>query len=152
MDTPRVHKPPLYTWLSALVFELTGPSLAAQRSISILAILGTARPGPGPGPPALRLGPGVRPGRDHAAGIQRGFPDLLTRARTDTLLLFLVTASAYSFVRVLTGTGEGHRLVPVGLSPGRPGSFLTKGPYGLLHALPAGPGRRPWSGPPPGRG
>ncbi len=131
---PRLHKPPLYTWLGALAFEITGPRLATLRGISIGAgvLAGWA----------LYLLAGVL-FRSRAAALLAGAMMLsftefnlnCGQARPDSLLIFLIIAANYCLARVVLGSPHPRRFALLGfLAAGL--AFLAKGPYGLLHTLP----------------
>ncbi len=130
----RVHKPPLYTWATALAFKLAGgPSLALQRAVSLLSALGTA------GLVfmlSLLLFNSIRAAA--LAGIAvLGFTEVFLtchQGRADALFMFLITAAIYAWARVLftvqrplVWTLAGYLLAAL--------AFLAKGPYGLLHPL-----------------
>ena len=55
----RIHKPPLFTWLTALAFKFTGPRIAALRGVAILA--GALSAGPSTSWPGFCSAPEPRP-------------------------------------------------------------------------------------------
>lgn len=129
----RVHKPPLYTWVTALAFKLGGPHLACQRAISILAALGTAYL-------VYLLGLLLFDSALAAAlaGIMiLSFTEVFLtsqQGRADALLMFLITFVNYALARILVGTEKPMAWALLayflaGLA------FLTKGPNGLFHTL-----------------
>ena len=130
----RVHKPPLYTWATALAFKLAGgPSLALQRAVSLFSALGTA------GLVFFLSLLLFRSGRAAAlAGIAvLSFTEVFLtchQGRADALFMFLIAAAIYAWARVLftdnqplAWTLAGYFLAAL--------AFLAKGPYGLLHSL-----------------
>lgn len=129
----RLHKPPLYSWLTALVFKITGPRIAALRAVSILAGLLAGW--------ALYLLAGLLFGSREAAltagAAMLGFTEfnlISGQGRPDTLLiLFLITAN-YCLARVVLGRPRPVLFTLLGfLSAGL--GFMSKGPFALLHTL-----------------
>ena len=94
---PYLEKPPLYFWLTALTFELFGPSEWATRVWSAIAALGTVLL-------TWRIGRrlyGTRAGllAGVAAATVVGNALYVRRASTDQLFMFCLTLAIYGFLR-----------------------------------------------------
>jgi len=130
---PRLHKPPLFTWLTAALFKLTGPSLFVLRLLPILAAAASAW--------VLRLLILLLTGSRLTAGLGAiiflGSTELIVtsgQGRMDSLLLLLIITANYLFLRILTDRpGKLAASLLAYLCLGL--AFLTKGPQGILQTV-----------------
>ena len=130
----RIHKPPLFTWLTALVYKLTGPRIASLRAVAILAgaLSGWA----------LYLLAGVLFRSRRAAllaGIMMlGFTEFNLNSgqgRPDSMLILFIIMANYCLARVVLGRPRPFAFTLLAyLAMGL--AFMAKGPFGLLHTLP----------------
>ncbi|MBK8285668.1 MAG: glycosyltransferase family 39 protein [Ahniella sp.] len=97
-------KPPMFMWLQAMFFHLTGSWKLAFMLPSLLSALGTV----GLTFDIARRLHGVRAAKVAAIALlfTVHFTYMMKRAQIDPVVIFLITASAYSFLRFgLTGAG-----------------------------------------------
>src|SRR5262244_2168064 len=94
---PYLEKPPLYFWLTALTFEVFGPSEWATRLWSAIAALGTVVLTWRIGRRLYGAPAGIMAGVVMASLV--GHALYVRRASTDQLLVFCLTLAMYGFVR-----------------------------------------------------
>lgn len=128
---PRLHKPPLIYWLMSLAVRAVGPREEAFRFFSCLALGGTCLLTYQIGRRLLSREAGLWAMAILASSAMPIY--LGAAATTDSVLLFLTTAQMAIFLRLRSLGNRARDVILLGLAMG--GSFLTKGPAGLLPAM-----------------